>query len=237
LLPQGHTAAILALPWLVITGLLAAVGLERAWRRGLRAPADLCIDASLVYVVIGAVWAIGDRLGARPLNFGAMIVLLTAVHFHYAGFVLPLLTGLAGRQLGGCTVRLTAGAVIISVPMVAAGITATQLNLGTWLECLAAWGMAAAGLLAGAVHLRLATCYAGPLWVRGLWVVAALSLSMGMVCAALYGMRFYLPLPGLTIPWMQAVHGTLNALGFGLSGTVAWTMSRVQRTIKSAGTG
>ena len=33
------------------------------------------------------------------LGFGDTIVLLTAVHFHYAGFALLLLAGLAGRRL------------------------------------------------------------------------------------------------------------------------------------------
>jgi hypothetical protein len=39
------------------------------------------------------------RLGVRPLNCETIMVLLTAVHVHYAGFVSPLLTGLAGRDI------------------------------------------------------------------------------------------------------------------------------------------
>jgi outer membrane biosynthesis protein TonB len=37
----------------------------------------------------------------RPLDFDPVIVLLTAVHFHYAGFLLPLCTALAAREVGG----------------------------------------------------------------------------------------------------------------------------------------
>jgi len=33
-------------------------------------------------------------MGLRPLEFQEIIVLLTAVHFHYAGFLLPIVTGL-----------------------------------------------------------------------------------------------------------------------------------------------
>lgn len=44
--------------------------------------------------------------------------------------------------------------------------------------------------------------------------------------AAIYGSRFYVPMPWLDIPWMRAVHGTANALGFGLAGLLAWAMAR-----------
>jgi hypothetical protein len=50
-------------------------------------------------------------------------VLLTAIHFHYAGFALPLLTGLAGRALGGRIARIASLGVIAGVPLVAFGIT------------------------------------------------------------------------------------------------------------------
>jgi hypothetical protein len=43
--------------------------------------------------------------------------------------------------------------------------------------------------------------------------------------AALYGWRFYAPLAWLDIPWMRALHGTANALGFGLGGSLAWRMA------------
>jgi hypothetical protein len=158
----------------------------------------------------------------RPLNFEAAIVLLTAIHFHYAGFLLPLFTGFAARALGGVAAWLATLAVIIGVPLVAAGITATQLGFGSWLECLAASWTALAGLLTGWLHLRLA---AQPIWhgvVRGLWVVTALSLAGSMLLAALYGWRFYLSVAWLDIPWMRALHGTANVFGFALAGTLAW---------------
>ena len=56
-------------------------------------------DAGLVYLAVGGGWTVLAWGGLRPLGFAAPIVLLTAVHFHYAGFALPLLTGLAGRNL------------------------------------------------------------------------------------------------------------------------------------------
>lgn len=56
-------------------------------------------------------------------------------------------------------------------------------------------------------------------------MVAGVSLFFGMLLAGLYATRaFALPLPWLDIAWMRALHGTANALGFGLCGTLAWTL-------------
>src|SRR5262245_43176279 len=167
LLPQGPAAAALALPWLLATGLVAGLGVGRLARRGFRPLAEVCLDAGLMFVAVGGVWAVADRLGFRPLDFEPVIVLLTATHFHYAGFALPLATGLALRtegisppsgraggvsplsQAGGSRppsppARLAGVGVVAGVPLVAAGITATQLGWDPWLECLAAWVLALA---------------------------------------------------------------------------------------------
>src|SRR5262249_31700122 len=131
LLPQGFLAAALAVPWLALTGLIALIGLGRIWQHGHGPLHELCMDAGLVYVAVGGAWAVLDRLGTRPLGFESVIVLLTAIHFHYAGFVLPIVTGLAIREVGGRVAWGAGVGVIVGVPVVAAGITATQLNLGS----------------------------------------------------------------------------------------------------------
>jgi hypothetical protein len=47
-----------------------------------------------------------------------------------------------------------------------------------------------------------------------------------MFLAALYGSRQLLPLEWLTIPWMRALHGTVNSLGFALSALLAWKIQQ-----------
>ncbi|MEE8300999.1 MAG: YndJ family transporter, partial [Candidatus Tectomicrobia bacterium] len=139
--------------------------------------------------------------------------------------VLLVLTGLAGRECKGRIACLAAAGAIGGVPLVAIGITATQLGYGPLLECLAAWGMASAGLLSAGLHFQLAYRGAHPARARGLWAIAAIGLSVGMIYAVLYGSRAYLPLAWVTLPWMRAVHGSANALGFGLAATVAWLIA------------
>jgi hypothetical protein len=41
-----------------------------------------------------------------------------------------------------------------------------------------------------------------------------------MVLAGLYGSRFVAPVSWLNIPMMRALHGTLNAVGYGLLGVL-----------------
>jgi energy-converting hydrogenase Eha subunit A len=193
----------------------------------------VCVDVACIYILIGSGWTLLNRAGLRPLGFEPVIVLLTGIHFHYAGFALPLLTGLALREVRGRSARWAALGVIFAVPLVAVGITATQLKYSQIVESAAAWLMAAAGTLSGWIYLQLAHNRSRPRLARMLWGIAALSLMASMVFAAVYGTRFFLPMQWLDIPWMRALHGTANALGFGLAGIVGWTVAGSGRASES----
>lgn len=224
-LPSGIGAGLLALPWLAVTALLAATGVVRSLRHGFARPLDrLCTDAALMFMMIGGLWVLADRLGVRPMSFDAAIVALTAVHFHYAGFLLPLFTGLVGRQMPESRfVARAAVGVVLGVPAVAVGITVSQLGWGSGVETAAGLGLALAGAVVAILHVRLATEPTFSLAARMLLGIAGVSLFFGMVFAGLYAIRMHAaPLPWLGIPQMRALHGTLNALGFGLCGVLGW---------------
>jgi hypothetical protein len=91
----GPYAAALAVPWLIVTALVALAGLGIAWKSRRGPLPEFVAACGLMFLVIGGGWALADRAGIRPLGFDPAIVLLTAVHFHYAGFALPILAGLA----------------------------------------------------------------------------------------------------------------------------------------------
>ena len=242
----GAMAAGLAAPWLLVTALIALVGLARAWhfRRG---PLPAFVAAcGMVYLAIGGGWALADRAGIRPLGFDPAIVLLTAVHFHYAGFALPILTALAidalhkpeaparetpsTRQtavsLAGASGLCIALGVVASVPLVAVGITATQLGYSPLAELIAAWCMSLSGLGVAWLYLRLAFRPTTPRIARELWSFGALFLACGMLLSILYGSRWLVPLPWLDIPLMRALHGTANALGFTVPALAGWCALR-----------
>ncbi len=220
----GVAAAALAAPWAGVLLLAAIDGGLRALRGGERSAGRWCREAGLLFAAVGAAWLMADRAGIRPLGFSDDIVLLTAVHFHYAGLLLPVLAGEAldcwGRRRAANAI---ATGVIAGVPAVAIGITAAQCGLGWQGEMVAALLMAASGTAVAGVHVALGLDGRWPVGVRCLWVAAGCSLAAGMALAALYGLRGVIaPWPWLDIPWMRALHGSVNALGFGLCGTLAW---------------
>lgn len=221
----GAGAAALAVPWVIFTLLLAATGLLRVRQGGLKRELHLlAADAALIFSAVGGAWTLADRSGFRPLGFDPTVVALTAVHFHYAGFLLPLLAGLAQREMWMS--RLAARAVVgsvLGVPAVALGITATQRGWNPALEAGAGCGLALAGMAVAVLHVRLALDAKWPASARALLGVAGVSLFFGMVLAALYASRaFTTPAPWLGIPQMHAIHGSVNAFGFALCSVLGW---------------
>lgn len=216
----GLTAALLALPWLAVTGLVAVCGHQRLRARGWAAPEDVCADVGQVFLAVGGGWVLLSRGGVQPMGFREPIILLTGAHFHYAGFALPLLVGLAGQLLRDHTARLASIAVMIGVPLVALGITLAPHGIRA-VEWLASWLMAAAGLLVAVLQLRLAW-RAQRAIPRFLFVLSGLALAFGMVLAAIYALGTYCGRAWLAIPDMLPWHGAVNALGFALPGLLAW---------------
>ncbi len=226
LIPAGPAAAALAFPWFLVTCVIALNGLRSAWQN-LRGPLwRLVCACGMIYLAIGGGWALADRAGIRPLNFDPAIVLLTAIHFHYAGFALPILAGLAvmrlSRQASAVWHRVILLSVVASIPLVAVGITATQLEFPPLVELVAAWCMSLSGLGVAWLYLRLAFRPETSPLARQLWSIGALFLAAGMCLSILYGSRSLLPLPWLDIPCMRAWHGTANALGFTLPVFAGW---------------
>lgn len=231
--PIGTIAALLASGWLLLTGLVALTGLLRLLsRRSLRAD-ELCIDAGLLYLPVGAAWMLFNRLGYGPLGFGETIVILTAVHFHYAGFAAPILAGLAGRQIASTRpalwplFRLVAIGVIAGIAMVATGITLARY---TPVVEVAAALLFAASMMALALLMLLAVVptMRGRL-AQALLIVSAASLVVTMLLAATYAMGSFVGMPLIGIPRMVQLHGWLNAVGFALCGLLGWTLAAGER--------
>lgn len=227
-LPAGPRAASLALPWLVETGLVALLGLFRL-REGRRSVDEVATSAGLMYLAIGGGWALLSRAGMRPLGFPDVIVLMTAVHFHYAGFALPLLAGRVTRETGGAWGSIAALGVIAGVPLVALGITDTQVSPGVLpphsLELVAAWGLAGITALVGVLELRVAARPGRPGLMRFFLAVSGLAVVGTMSLAGLYALGGYTTVVRISIQPMIRYHGVINALGFALPGLLAWTLT------------
>ncbi len=224
LLPVGVLAGVLALSWLLFAGIIALVGVIRLFAQDGRDAAELCIDVGMLLLPVGGFWLAMARFGVRPLGFSDTIVLLTAVHFHYAGFALLLLAGLAGRHLrvgaplSWRSFRLIAAGLIAGVPLVALGITFSRV-----LEILAVLLLASSVLLLALLTLVAVVPSLARRAARVLLAISALASIATMLLAAGYAGGSMVGL-ALTIPQMVLAHGAVNAFGLVLCGLLAWAI-------------
>jgi len=220
---KGVLSAVLASAWLVLNVLIALLGLLRLTSRRFHRIEELSIAAGLLYLPVAGAWLVVYRLGIQPFGYGEMIILLTAVHFHFAGFATPIIAGMSGRVLAGRNYPhrvLTAVvlAIVAAMPLVAAGIT-----FSPWI------GFVGALLLTTGVVL-LAVLTVG--WVRPainsvawriLLLIGAIASCVALVLACLYAYSLATHTLILTIPTMALTHGLLNAFGFVTCSLVAWS--------------
>jgi len=221
---RGPAAGALACGWLVVAGLAGLCGAFALLRGGWRFDAGTCAGFGLLYLPVGAGWLVSSRLGVAPLGFGEPIVLLTAVHFHFAGFaaaVFAAATLRAARAVGrlGRAVELVVVFGIVAGPaLVAAGfLTTTAVSLGATsilATCL--------GLLAALTWICVPRLEAG--LFRALLVLSSTSIVASMLLAVVYAWGEFTERAALDIPHMVRLHGALNALGFAVCGLLAWNV-------------
>jgi hypothetical protein len=216
-LDRGGFAAVLVVPWL----LFVAVLLLRALQLWLATPRvfDLVWVASAGYLAVGAVWLLADRLALEPVGFRPPFVQLTAIHFHYAGFIATTLAGCALRRAPGVrAARLAAGGIVIAPPIVAAGF----LWLGVLQIAGATLSTAALWLLALVVLRRIVPTAPRPAAL--LLTISSLAVLAPMLLAVQWAVGHNFGTPALSIPAMARTHGLINAVGFCLAGTAGWRL-------------
>lgn len=221
-LPQGSMAVLLSIPRVLLTSTVAAIGVLRFLARGVRPLPDLAIDAGLVYLPVASGALVLDRLGVS-LSFAPVIITLTVVHFHYAGFVLPVVAGFAGRVgangVPGRLLRATLAVIVVGPGVIAVGITFSPIvevvAVSFFTVTVAVFALA---LIVGMLP-RLTS------WPQRLLLGAgALALPISMAYAVAYGYGAYTGSTIVTIEEMVATHGRLNAYGFALLSLLGWRL-------------
>ena len=205
-LPAGPVAGVLALPWLAC----ALVGLAAATRHGLanlpsiltpNRLADLGIDVALGFWAVGATFALLDRLGIDT-GFSPAIVLLTATHFHFAGFGLLAVASLLAVERRW---------VAASVAGLMAGIPLTALGFVLASNPISAAGALVTGLSGIGVAIALVSARVA---MRADWLarVAGVALLVGMPMGIAWSMAILAGVVFLDLDTMIRTHGALNAL-------------------------
>jgi hypothetical protein len=219
---DGTLAAALAAPWLLVTGLLGLAALARTLDRGGFALPETAVDAGLAYVSVGAVALLLYHLDIT-FWFARTIILLTAVHFHYAGFTLPVITGLTGRSRD--SPPSTAYSALVGVILAGPAIIAVGISFSPLVEVIAVGGFTVAVAMFG-WHVLFTVARERERTQGALLAASAVALPASMALALGYGVSTFTGLPlGLDISTMVRLHGTLNAFGFALLGLVGWRLS------------
>jgi hypothetical protein len=225
-LPPGMSAGLAAIGWLLVCALMAVSGaaeLGRALWAGAGGGARVIrvvMGIARLDLFVGGAWLVASRWGLRPMGIQEPIGLLTAVHFHFAGF--------ASAMIAASTLRFAErreelpwlkylALVVATLPIV----VAAGFVISPWMKMSAAvlFSVSVAVL---AIVLRACGRNAENSTARVLLQAAAGAVLMGMMFSGAYAVADYLGKDSLTIPRMASTHGVLNAVGFCLCGLLGW---------------
>jgi len=223
-LREGRIAGAFTWLWLVVAAALAVDGLDRIIRTRLQSFHEFCFGVGEGYALVGALWLLASRLGMQPVGFHEPIVLLTAVHFHYAGLMGAVLAGLAASEDDGARASLALRAAL-SCAVLGPGLLGLAFLAGPKLK-LAAVGL----MMIGECGIAVGTFRVG---LRGmtetggrLLLVGSASVIAGMALAAVWAVGEYPLHAFVNLAQMARYHGVLNSMGFGLCSLVGWTFLR-----------
>ena len=220
-LPTGVFAASLASAWLFVCAFFALRGLRRLWRYRASSFSQFCFAAGEAYLIVAGIWLVASRLGLNPVGFQEPIVLLTAVHFHFAGFLSATLAGLTYERLRE-TQWSKPLAVALAGVVVGPGLLALAFLVGPKVKLAAVIliALGQVGLAAGMV--RVALSKVNPV-ARTLLLLSSGCIVIGMVLAASWALGEYPLQSFVELGRMERIHGTLNAIGFGICGLIGWS--------------
>jgi YndJ-like protein len=266
-LPPGERAGFVAAGWMGVCGLMAvcgvvelgalvlgagamgpAAGIENLTGGAPVATRVGVVSAKLAKIsgcvgridlAVGGAWLVASRVGWRPMGIQEPIGLLTAVHFHFAGFATAMIAGatlrfaearFAGRD---GLLRWLRGVVVLVLVMpflVAAGFV-----ISPGLKMVAAMVFSASvAALAGFVWMFAGSVEDGS--ARGFLRAAAGAVFAGMALSGTYAVADFVKSELLPIPRMASTHGVLNALGFCLLGLLGWMVDSSAETSTTEGT-
>jgi hypothetical protein len=204
-LPAGPLAAGLALPWLalalVAAARAAADGLARLRSIGQpNAIPMLGVDVSLGFWAVGAIFIVGHRSGV-DLGFSPTIVLLTAVHFHFAGLGLLAIASLLARTSPWLAIPVVG--LILGIPLTALGFVVASDELNAIGACIV--GASGIGVAVGFLTTRRGG------WMGWARTAAGFALLLGMPMGIAWSLGILLGGTFLDIDTMIRTHGILNS--------------------------
>ena len=224
-------AAWFASSWLLLCAAFAGDGLRRLVTSGTKSFTQFCFAFGEGYLLVAGVWLVASRAGLQLLAFREPIVLLTAVHFHFAGFASAVLAGLVDEAFAGCPGRRILRAALLAV-VLGPGILGLAFLLGPTLKLIAVLLIAFGQLVLASGMVRIGILAKNRLG-RWLLFVASASVAAGMILAAVWAIGEYPLQAFVNIRQMAEFHGVLNAVGFVVCGMVGWSLLKTEQGVLS----
>ena len=221
-LDKRAAAAWFASSWLLVCAGFAGDGLRRFVSSGRKSFEQFCFAAGEGYLLVAGAWLVASRAGVQLLAFREPIILLTAVHFHFAGFASAVLAGKADAAFVGRRGHRLLRAALVAV-VLGPGILGLAFLLGPKWKLIAVLLIAVGqlGLAGGMVRVGIASeSFSG----RSLLLVSGASVAAGMILAAVWAIGEYPLQAFVNIRQMAEFHGVLNAVGFVVCGLLAWSI-------------
>jgi hypothetical protein len=230
--PAKFTPILLPISWLLICLCVSWRGMNRLLAFRLESFSQFCFASGECYIAVGGVWLVMSRIGLHPAGFQEPIVLLTAVHFHFAGFLSSIFAGLTYSQLQS-TKWAKPLRIILLGTLLGPGLLGISFLISPKLKLIAVIliVIGQCGLAAGMARI-------GTTIARGassvLLMLAAASVAIAMIYAAIWALGEYPLQPMTDLSNMERIHGVLNSIGFGVIGLLGLLKFRIQNAVPPA---
>lgn len=208
-LPTGPLAAAFATGYGAWCLAAAANGAILLGRGSPRRPHTYAPAVALLSLPVAALGMVAARGGWELFGFELVMLTLTSVHFHFAGFAAALLSGLTAGAVRRRWAEVACAAALVSPALIGIGFFAgptAQLP-----------GVLA--LTVALIVLAVPTLRARPDPLR---TTSALAVLAPMVLAAWWTVGLAFEVPHLSLAWTAATHGVVNALGYAVCGLLGW---------------
>lgn len=222
----GTGAALWNAGWVVVGALVGLAGLFRLAESSPLWLERLCFVVAQLYLLVGVAWLGASRWGYAPLGFAEPIVLLTAVHFHFAGFAASMITGTTlasvrrANQRISIVMRAAAVGALIGPALVAVGFV---LSLRLKVFAIALFSLS---LVTVTLHGLPALRNVRPFFAKTLVGISTSAVVVGMALAVVWALGEWTGRLWIDLDHMARFHGALNGLGFSSCGLLGWLLAK-----------
>ncbi|WP_349408526.1 YndJ family protein [Pseudalkalibacillus sp. SCS-8] len=199
--------------YLMFTLFVALYGVKRFFMRGFTNWAEISIDIGMMFLFVGGLWFFA-YVAQINTGFSPLLTWLTAIHFHYSAFLLPVFVGFFGRLHESKWYK-------VCVPILLAGPLLVALGITFWplLEVISVVLYIFA--LYTLIYLVFQTHF--PSKIQAFCVrLSFFTLAITILFSLMYASNSAFGKWGISIDLMLLFHGLANCIFFGMFGVLGW---------------